>query len=251
MAGMFDGVTTERLHRHGCEAMRALLAGNRFRCRRFLLEVSRRSVPFAGLDLVAEAMARTCGTAFPQHAHALRQVVHSALDSIGVVAVAGSFYAYYAGSEPALVLAEAEHMIESAPAQWISDLVGTRIIPALVDANSPAAWRGLVPWAEAEDPWRRRAVAAGTARVLCDPTSDTHDPVRLLDTLRRDASREVRGGVAQALRTLARHHPEVALLTMHTWARQADDRTATVVRSGMAGLCGSERRRLEAVLTAR
>jgi len=248
---MNDTVSSEYLRDQGRAAMARLLGGDRFRCRRILVDVSALKVPFACLDLVARAMADRCGDEIDRVFLPLREVVHSALDRIGVVVLATSFYGRFAADRPDRVFDEAERLVVRGRRSWIADLVAANIMRPLLGEEPLLALPCLWHWAEDGDPWLRRAVAVTVNQRLKSPDCDASALVYLLESIRLDTTREVRCGVVMALRTLCRNHRAVGLSTLKTWAHDADARVVTVVRGGMIGLGVTQRRELEAVLAAR
>jgi len=248
---MNDSVSSEYLCDQGRAAMARLLEGDRFRCRRILVDLSALKVPFACLDLAARAMADRCGDEIDRMFLPFREVVHSALDRIGVVVLATSFYGRFASARPGRVFDEAERLVVRGQRSWIADLVAANVMRPLLVEEPLLTLGQLWQWAEDGDPWLRRSVAVTVNQTFKSPDCDASQLVYLLECIRLDTTREVRGGVVMALRTLCRNHQAVGLSTLKTWAHDADARVVTVIRGGMTGLGVTQRRELEAVLAAR
>jgi hypothetical protein len=231
--------------------MRCLAEGNRFGCRRALVDAARLPVALCAFDRVVDGMLERAPAALDPLFLPLREVFLSALAHLPVVAVAASFYGRIAPAHPETASEEAERMIVRGGRPWIADLVAARAMPPLLAAHPLRALQVLGGWAERSDSALRRAVAVTVNRMVRNPDCDARLLVSLLEGVLEDASPEVLRGVVRALRTLCRNHHEVGLSTLRAWADQADARFATVVRGGMAGLGLVQRRELEAVLAAR
>ena len=248
---MSHGISANGLNRFGREAMDRLFDGDRFRCRRILVDLAELKIPFQLLECAVEGMAERVGSRFEGVVVSFREVVHSALDQIGVVALAASFYGCQTLADPDLVLGEVERLVVCGRHWWIADLAAARALRPMLAAHPDFTWDRLVLWSSHDNPWLRRSVAMAVSQTLKNPRCDASAFVSLLESMREDPSQEVRRGVTMALRTLCKNHQDVGLSILRTWAHHADARVATLVRGGMSGLGMRARREVEAVLATR
>jgi len=244
-------VSSDYLRNQGEEIMSSLLGGNRFRSRRLLLDLSNLKIPFSHLEVAAEGMAAVAPEKLERIFLHLREVVHSALENIGMVLLCTSFYGHIASHYPDRVIEEANLLAVRGRRWWIADLVASRMMLSLLISHPLLGICILEKWGEQDDPWLRRCVAATVNQNFKNPNCDASALVFLLESIRQDTSSEVQRGVSMALRTLCKNHEEVGLSTLKTWAYHADARVATVIRGGMSTLGMVQRQELEAVLAAR